>query len=64
MMIHGRFYDLFRIFDVCGYPSETNQYLFNGDFIDRRSFSVECIITLLCLKLLYFKLFLVFYNNL
>ena len=51
--IHGQFYDLLKIFDECDYPSETNQYLFNGDFVDRGSFSVECIITLLCFKLLY-----------
>jgi serine/threonine-protein phosphatase 5 len=55
--IHGQFYDLLKIFDVCGYPSETNPYLFNGDFVDRGSFSVECIITLLCFKLLYPKHF-------
>ena len=51
--IHGQFYDLIKIFEECGYPSETNPYLFNGDFVDRGSFSVECIITLLCFKLLY-----------
>ena len=55
--IHGQFYDLIKIFDECGYPSETNPYLFNGDFVDRGSFSVECIITLLCFKLLYPKHF-------
>ena len=51
--IHGQFYDLLKIFNEFGYPSETNPYLFNGDFVDRGSFSVECIITLLCFKLLY-----------
>ena len=55
--IHGQFYDLLKIFDECGYPSETNPYLFNGDFVDRGSFSVECVITLLCFKLLYPKHF-------
>ena len=55
--IHGQFYDLIKIFNECGYPSETNHYLFNGDFVDRGSFSVECIITLLCFKLLYPKHF-------
>ena len=55
--IHGQFYDLLKIFNECGYPSETNPYLFNGDFVDRGSFSVECIITLLCFKLLYPKHF-------
>ena len=51
--IHGQFYDLLHIFNEFGYPSETNPYLFNGDFVDRGNFSVECIITLLCFKLLY-----------
>ena len=55
--IHGQFYDLLKIFNECGYPSEVNPYLFNGDFVDRGSFSVECIITLLCFKLLYPKHF-------
>ena len=55
--IHGQFYDLLNIFTLYGYPSENNHYLFNGDFVDRGSFSVECLITLLCFKLLYPKHF-------
>ncbi|XP_055586958.1 serine/threonine-protein phosphatase 5-like [Uranotaenia lowii] len=51
--IHGQFYDLLNIFDINGMPSETNPYLFNGDFVDRGSFSVECIFTLFGFKLLY-----------
>nr|CAG4645435.1 EOG090X03S1 [Lynceus sp. MCZ IZ 141354] len=51
--IHGQFYDLMNIFKLNGAPSPTNPYLFNGDFVDRGSFSVECIFTLLSYKLLY-----------
>lgn len=51
--VHGQFYDLLNIYEINGYPSETNPYLFNGDFVDRGSFSVEVIITLLAWKILY-----------
>ncbi|XP_041354405.1 serine/threonine-protein phosphatase 5-like [Gigantopelta aegis] len=51
--IHGQFYDLMNIFKLNGLPSEDNPYLFNGDFVDRGSFSVECIFTLFSFKLLY-----------
>ncbi|KAA0184377.1 Serine/threonine-protein phosphatase [Fasciolopsis buskii] len=51
--VHGQFYDLMNIFDLNGLPSKENPYLFNGDFVDRGSFSVECIFTLFGFKLLY-----------
>eukprot|EP00923_Selenidium_pygospionis_P058046 GHVN01101831.1.p1 GENE.GHVN01101831.1~~GHVN01101831.1.p1 ORF type:complete len:489 (+),score=43.94 GHVN01101831.1:132-1598(+) len=51
--VHGQFYDLMNIFTLNGPPSESNPYLFNGDFVDRGSFSVECIIALFASKLLY-----------
>jgi len=51
--VHGQFYDLCNIFEINGLPSESNPYLFNGDFVDRGSFSVEVILTLLALLVLY-----------
>lgn len=51
--IHGQYFDLLNIFRLNGLPSEENPYLFNGDFVDRGSFSVECILTLLGFKVLY-----------
>eukprot|EP00803_Ostreobium_quekettii_P011527 evm.model.scf_535.10 EVM.evm.TU.scf_535.10 scf_535:70266-75809(+) len=51
--VHGQYYDLLNIFDINGLPSEENPYLFNGDFVDRGSFSVEVILALLAFKCLY-----------
>jgi serine/threonine-protein phosphatase 5 len=48
--VHGQYYDLLNIWDINGLPSDTNPYLFNGDFVDRGSFSVEVIFALLAFK--------------
>eukprot|EP00164_Ancoracysta_twista_P006672 GFYU01009329.1.p1 GENE.GFYU01009329.1~~GFYU01009329.1.p1 ORF type:complete len:491 (-),score=135.40 GFYU01009329.1:512-1984(-) len=51
--VHGQFYDLMNIFELNGLPSDENPYLFNGDFVDRGSWSVEVILTLLAFKVVY-----------
>lgn len=48
---HGQYYDVLNIFDMNGWPDATNPYLFNGDFVDRGSFSTEVIVTFLLWKL-------------
>ena len=48
---HGQFFDLLHIFEIGGLPSPSNPYLFNGDFVDRGSFSFETVFILLALKL-------------
>eukprot|EP00437_Effrenium_voratum_P027002 CAMPEP_0181412922 /NCGR_PEP_ID=MMETSP1110-20121109/8685_1 /TAXON_ID=174948 /ORGANISM="Symbiodinium sp., Strain CCMP421" /LENGTH=564 /DNA_ID=CAMNT_0023535677 /DNA_START=236 /DNA_END=1926 /DNA_ORIENTATION=- len=48
--LHGQFWDLLHILQICGDPSPQNQYLFNGDFVDRGQYSVEVALLLLSLK--------------
>uniref|UniRef100_A0A7S0CDE3 Serine/threonine-protein phosphatase n=1 Tax=Proboscia inermis TaxID=420281 RepID=A0A7S0CDE3_9STRA len=48
---HGQYYDVLNIFELNGLPSADNPYLFNGDFVDRGSFSVEVVLTYFLLKI-------------
>jgi len=54
---------LLNLFSINGNPSSTNPYLFNGDFIDRGSFSVEVLITMLAWKVAYPKHFFMSRGN-
>jgi len=51
--IHGQFFDLLTIFRLNGFPSETNYFLFNGDFVDRGPNGVEVLMILYALKIIY-----------
>lgn len=47
--LHGQLPDLLHILDESGLPADDNRYIFNGDFVDRGQYSVECICILLAL---------------
>mmetsp|Transcript_152853 Transcript_152853/g.488360 ORF Transcript_152853/g.488360 Transcript_152853/m.488360 type:complete len:718 (+) Transcript_152853:25-2178(+) len=49
--LHGQYFDVMNMLDMTGLPSETKPFLFNGDFVDRGSWSIEVITLLFAMKL-------------
>jgi len=60
--IHGQYHDLLRMFEMGGFPPESN-YLFLGDYVDRGTQSVETIILMLVYKCLYGENFFMLRGN-
>lgn len=50
---HGQFYDVLNIFKKFGEINEEHAFLFNGDFVDRGSWSCEVALLLYAYKILY-----------
>ncbi|RKF78870.1 Serine/threonine-protein phosphatase T [Golovinomyces cichoracearum] len=47
---HGQYFDLMELFRINGFPTEKHHYLFNGDFVDRGSWSTEIALLLYSYK--------------
>ncbi|GAO17037.1 uncharacterized protein UV8b_03147 [Ustilaginoidea virens] len=47
---HGQYFDLMELFRRNGAPNEKHWYLFNGDFVDRGSWSTEIALLLYAFK--------------
>ncbi|KAK0635492.1 serine/threonine-protein phosphatase 5 [Bombardia bombarda] len=60
---HGQYFDLMELFRLNGVPSDKKWYLFNGDFVDRGSWSTEIALLLYANKMLRPKKFFINRGN-
>merc|ERR1740138_643129 len=49
--VHGQYWDFFTILDKTGRPSASNPIIFNGDMVDRGSWSIEVVLSIFAMKL-------------
>lgn len=50
IVVKGQYFDLMELFRLNGFPTEKHYYLFNGDFVDRGSWSTEIALLLYAYK--------------
>ncbi|SNX87375.1 related to phosphoprotein phosphatase (serine/threonine specific protein phosphatase) [Melanopsichium pennsylvanicum] len=60
---HGQFFDFIHLLNKTGTPNHEHALLFNGDFVDRGSWSVEIALTMFAYKWLYPKTTLINRGN-
>lgn len=49
-VVTGQYFDVLKLFQLTGEPTETHALLMNGDLVDRGSWSIEVILTALAFK--------------
>lgn len=50
---HGQFFDFVHLLNLTGWPAPDHALVFNGDFVDRGSWSTEVVLVLFALKWCY-----------
>ncbi|GKT36672.1 Serine/threonine-protein phosphatase 5, partial [Aduncisulcus paluster] len=48
---HGQFYDFCHVLEENGMPSQSNRYVFLGDYVDRGAYGIEIVLLLCAVKI-------------